>query len=147
MSRSSQLGQVHGQSRVLSVVWGSVGVGFDVRCKDPSQPGSNSFGPRCLNRCPHAFLWIYVGSRSQIRAHGFRSRPGRGSDRASQDSRLRSQKGGVEFINFSFGPFGSEICSEQLFVSNSCQNPGSDPLEPTPIARSTQNSRIAKSHF
>ena len=27
------------------------------------------------------------------------------------------------------------------------ENPGSDPKEPTPIARSTQNSRIAKSHF
>ena len=27
-------------SRVLSVAWGSVGVGFDVRCKAPSQPGS-----------------------------------------------------------------------------------------------------------
>ena len=39
---------------------------------------------------------------------------GSGSDRASQDSRLRSQKGGVEFINFPFGSFGSEICSEQL---------------------------------
>ena len=39
---------------------------------------------------------------------------GNGSDRASQDSRLRSQKGGVEFINFPFGSFGSEICSEQL---------------------------------
>ena len=39
---------------------------------------------------------------------------GRGSDRASQDSRLRSQRGGVEFINFPFGSFGSEICSEQL---------------------------------
>ena len=34
--------------------------------------------------------------------------------RAPQDSRLRSQKGGVEFINFPFGSFGSEICSEQL---------------------------------
>ena len=39
---------------------------------------------------------------------------GRGSGRASQDSRLGSQKGGVEFINFPFGSFGSEICSEQL---------------------------------
>ena len=39
---------------------------------------------------------------------------GSGSDRAPQDSRLRSQKGGVEFINFPFGSFGSEICSEQL---------------------------------
>ena len=38
---------------------------------------------------------------------------GNGSDRAPQDSRLRSQKGGVEFINFPFGSFGSEICSEQ----------------------------------
>ena len=37
-----------------------------------------------------------------------------GSDRASQDSRLRSQKGGVEFINFPFGSRRSEICSEQL---------------------------------
>ena len=27
-------------SRFLSVAWGSVGVGFDVRCKAPSQPGS-----------------------------------------------------------------------------------------------------------
>ena len=42
---------------------------------------------------------------------------GNGSDRASQDSRLRSQKGGVEFINFPFGFFGSEICSEQLLVT------------------------------
>ena len=32
-------------------------------------------------------------------------------------SRLRSQKGGVEFINFPFVPFGSEICSEQLLES------------------------------
>ena len=42
---------------------------------------------------------------------------GNGSDRAPQDSRLRSQKGGVEFINFPFGSFGSEICSEQLLES------------------------------
>ena len=27
------------------------------------------------------------------------------------------KKGGVEFINFPFGPFGSEICSEQLLES------------------------------
>ena len=33
---------------------------------------------------------------------------GNGSDRAPQDSRLRSQRGGVEFINFPFGSFGSE---------------------------------------
>ena len=36
------------------------------------------------------------------------------SDRPPQDSRLKSQKGGVEFINFPFVLFGSEICSEQL---------------------------------
>ena len=77
----------------------------------------------------------YACSRAQSAAmlQGFRSgksmtnslftnhvtsyRLGRGSDRASQDSRLRSQKGGVEFINFPFGFFGSEICSEQLLVT------------------------------
>ena len=31
---------VRGQSRVLSVTWGSVGVGFGVRYKAPSPPGS-----------------------------------------------------------------------------------------------------------
>ena len=46
---------------------------------------------------------------------------GRGSGRASQDSRLGSQKGGVEFINFSFGPFGSEICSEQWWATTAAR--------------------------
>ena len=32
----------------------------------------------------------------------------------SQDSRLRSHMGGVEFINFANASFRSEICSEQL---------------------------------
>ena len=26
------------------------------------------FGPRCLNRCPHAYLWIFVSSPIQIRS-------------------------------------------------------------------------------
>ena len=68
----------------------------------------------------------------------------RGSDRAPQDSRLRSQKGGVEFINFPSGSFRSEICSEQL---DSCSNPGSNPKDAMPIDVQALNSRIAKSHF
>ena len=72
--------------------------------------------------------------------HGFTL--GRGSDRASQDSRLRSQKGGVEFINFPFGPFGSEICSEQLLESGVRSKRAN-----TDRAVDQQNSRIAKSHF
>ena len=38
-SRVSYRSSVNGQSRVLSVAWGSNGFGFDVRCKAPSQSG------------------------------------------------------------------------------------------------------------
>ena len=61
--------------------------------------------PTRMNKCYMLLLDLHDMAKAQI------------SDRASQDSRLRSQKGGVEFINFPFGFFGSEICSEQWWAT------------------------------
>ena len=49
-------------------------------------------------------------SSSRSRSLAIR-RYGNGSDCAPQDSRLRSQKGGIELKNFPFGSFRSEICT------------------------------------
>ena len=65
---------------------------------------------------------------------------GRGSDRASQDSQLRSQRGGVEFINFPSGSFRSELCCGPPLLESGLRS-----KRPTkPIARGrprTQESR------
>ena len=53
---------------------------------------------------------------------------GNGSDRASRGSRLRSHWGVPKMHNFSFVPFGSEICPGELrSAQRSCSNPGSNP--------------------
>jgi len=50
--------------------------------------------------------------------------------------------------NFSFVPFGSEICPGELrSAQRSCSNPGSNPKGTKAFTSKHENSSFAKSHF